>query len=225
MNKILCSLLSLSLCSALYGMNENTPASSADNSYQVITLSPERWQEFRALRLYATEESPVGMGVTLADEQKREEEAYKRFLTESAQEESFWAVFAERGGKLIGMAGAMRNKPHLSTMNHVATIMSVYTQPAFRRLGIATALMKTLMNKLERSTITQAQLQVVADPKNTNSLTAIDLYKRLGFKECGTYSNDVRVNGTTYNSVIMEKEVDYPLASSADIEKSFALFD
>jgi L-amino acid N-acyltransferase YncA len=72
-------------------------------------------------------------------------------------------------------------------------------------MGVATALMKALLTKLEKSNVMQAQLQVTINPANDE--TAINVYKRLGFKQCGTYSNDIVVNGNSYSSVMMEKGI------------------
>lgn len=209
MKKVLFSLLSLSLVSSLSCMNDNPTGISAntDETFEIINLPPERWQEFKALRLQAVEEAPASMGVTPADEQARSEDAYAKFLERSSGGDFTWSIFAQRSNKLIGMAGAMCTKSHLSTMRHVATVISVYTKPEFRRMGVATALMKALLTKLEKSNVTQAQLQVTINPANDNDQTAINVYKRLGFKQCGNYSNDIVVNGKSYNSVIMERGI------------------
>lgn len=210
MKKVLFSLLSLSLCSSILCMNDTPAFASAntDDNFEIINLPPERWQEFKELRLQAVEEAPVSIGVTRDDEQARSEDAYAKFLEKSAGGEFTWSIFAQRNNKLIGMAGAMCTKSHLSTMRHVATVISVYTKPEFRRMGIATALMKALLTKLEKSNVMQAQLQVTINPANDNDQTAIKVYQRLGFKQCGTYSNDIVVNGKSYSSVIMERGIE-----------------
>ena len=89
---------------------------------------------------------------------------------------------------------------HLSTMRHVANIISVYTAIEYRRKGIASKLMETLLPKLKDSGITQAQVWVTSTEER-----AIKLYEKIGFAQCGKLSNDIRVGSVYYDSVIMEK--------------------
>jgi|SRR5579872_6215007 ribosomal protein S18 acetylase RimI-like enzyme len=212
MKKILICLLSVSITHSIFAMDPNIISSiintwdTDDNPHKkdidIINLPSSRWEEFKRLRLQAVTEAPTGIGVTRADEEKREDSRYKQLLEDAESGNNVWMVFASAANKLVGMAGALCDKPHLSTMRHVATIFSVYTAPEYRRKRVGHAMMEALFDKLEAAQISRAHLQVIETQEN-----AITLYKSVGFKECGSYSGDIVVDGVYYDSVIMEKAI------------------
>ena len=190
--------LSITLFSLTFCMQERTVL--PDGVEVIEKLPSDRWQEFRTLRIKAAVMAPQAIGATVADETVREDDGYRKLLEKSLKGEGAWMVFAQREKDLIAMAGALCTMSHLSTMRHTAKIISVYTDPGFRRHGIASKLIETLLVKLKNSQITQAQVWVTSTEKK-----AIGLYEKLGFTQCGKFSNDICVDGVLYDSVLMEK--------------------
>ncbi len=172
---------------------------SSAEKIQIITLPSDRWSEFKELRLKAATESPQDIGVTIADVMNRDDADYKTLLDKALISEGAWMVFAEVEGELVAMAGALCVMNHLSTMQHVVKLISVYTVPQFRKKSIATKLIKKLILQLENSGITQVQVWVIQENDS-----AIKLYEKLGFSKCGILSNFICVNGIFYNAYIME---------------------
>ena len=167
-------------------------------------LSSDKWANFRLLRLNATLSCPEAIGVTYEDESVRDADAYKALLEKSSKGEGAWMAFAQiSNGDLVAMAGARCPMGHLSTMWHVATIFSVYTFAEYRKQGIGTKLMETILAKLKATHITQVQAKVTATEKN-----AIGFYERLGFTRCGRFSNDICVGDELYDSILMEKSLE-----------------
>lgn len=70
--------------------------------------------------------------------------------------------------------------------------------------GIGTEMLKYLL-EFAKSTgiIRKLNLRVRAD-----NLPAIHLYKKLGFAECGRITREVSINGSFFDSILMEYELD-----------------
>jgi ribosomal protein S18 acetylase RimI-like enzyme len=170
----------------------------------IITVSPERWQEFRALRLEAVTVDPQAIGGSREDEEKRSLESYKDLLEQSQKAEDLWLVFAQQNNELIGVAGAMCKMKHISVCRHVATLISVYLRPEFRGQGIGERLIRSVLEKLTTSTyVTEVNLFVT-----TTQIAAINLYKKCGFTTCGKLSNALIISGQTYDQDIMQRHIE-----------------
>jgi len=85
--------------------------------------------------------------------------------------------FMDIDGKMRGYIGLHVNAPS-------ADIATLFTVPAYRRKGIATALLTHAMNTLKSMNIEQLILEV-----STTNHVAIHMYQKLGFTPMGTRKN------------------------------------
>jgi GNAT superfamily N-acetyltransferase len=153
---------------------------------QVIILEPvsaENIQIFKRVRLRALEESPSAFGSTHAREvQFDEEEWTKRALRWNG--ERGIGYLAVDNGDGCGIAGALLDPADESR----ADLVSMWTAPTHRRLGVGKLLVEAVMSWARQRGIRTLQLMVVA-----NNEAAIRFYLGLGFAMTGhtePYPND-----------------------------------
>ncbi len=65
-----------------------------------------------------------------------------------------------------------------------AEILSIAVKQSFRRKGIAEALLKEILSTLKKEAVKVCYLEV-----RISNFSAINLYKKVGFKECGIRKN------------------------------------
>ncbi len=168
--------------------------------YKIITnLSPDRWAEHKALRLEAVRAVPQAFGASPHETQEKDEQFWRSRLERSLVNDRDYWVFAESGGRLVGLMGAQADKAE--KLRHNASVTSVYVSESYRGKGIAHELMKALLAKIaEDARITRCDLMVV-----TTQAAAIALYEKNGFSTVGTSHNNMCVDGNYYDEYVMEK--------------------
>jgi len=161
------------------------------SSISITTVSPDRWQEYKQLRLEALKNDPIAFATTYNEDNVLPNSEWQDRLHNP------YMLFAEHEGILVGMAGALLYKGQC--VEHKATIVSVYIKPEYRGQGIATKLMQHLMNCLKSDPkIVHVQLTV-----NTQNHSAIKLYETVGFKKIGVLEKLVKVNDAFIDGYMM----------------------
>ena len=166
---------------------------------RIVTLDPERWAEFRELRLQALRGDPTAFGSSY-EESVEEPEAFWRGRLEDAQRKvENITLFAEADGRLVGMMGMFR-RFRIKT-KHVATVFGVYVDPAARGRGIARQLMQALLDEIAcLPEIVKLELTV-----NTENPVALRLYRHFGFEIVGTVHLGLKIGERYYDEYLMEK--------------------
>lgn len=170
---------------------------SLETVIQIITQLPvERWREYRALRLRALQTDPHAFGQSLGEAVTYPEERWRQRLIDADQGKS-WMVFAERGGKLIGMAGAYQ-WPGDREANR-AMVIAVFVDPEARGQQIGARLIQAVLDQLLVAGVESAILAV-----NPEQTAAVRLYERMGFVTTGTEVN-ILGNGHECEELVMER--------------------
>ena len=144
--------------------------------YRLISLTPDDWQRYRAIRLEMLADSPQAFGSRYADNLERPEAFWRGRLETAQQGESTWLLFAEVDGVIVGMAGAHCESEE--TPPGVVDIVSVFVTPRMRGTGIAGALMEAILDQVRRTgRFHTARLGV-----NAGQARALALYRRFGFR-------------------------------------------
>lgn len=173
------------------------------DTIEIIMPEPQRWHEYKALRLRALAEQPHAFGMSVDDEQNRPDDYWKDLLDEAYECKNRWIVCAQRDGQLIGMAGAVREWDTYSYVHHMVTIVNVYVAPEARGQKIAQRLIKELCMLLEQdATVEQALLWVTVTQKD-----AVTLYERCGFEISGILSRAIKIDDIYYDNYLMERSV------------------
>lgn len=169
-------------------------------AYQIIKLSPDRWQEYRDLRLFAVEESPLSVVKNPEEMKAIKENSWQSMLKKAFEEKQMFLYFAQIDNKIVGVSGAMIDE--FAKMRHRALVISMYVLPEYRNKGIAKELLQTLFNKLAEKGVQQVRLFV-----ETQNEQAIGLYTSLGFKTVATCEKYFNVDGVYYDQLMMSKEL------------------
>lgn len=101
-------------------------------------------------------------------------------------------ICAKLGDKIVGFAG-------IKIVLDVADIMNIAVKSDYRRQGIATLLLKHIINNCIKNGIQTINLEV-----NEENFSAIALYKTFGFEECGRREN---YYDNKYDAILMKKEL------------------
>lgn len=164
------------------------------NPIEIVQLTPDDWQAYRAIRLEALQTEPQAFGSTHATNLQHPESFWRGRLEESAAGEKSWLLFARRGDQLVGMIGA-----YASDDPAVVNIISMYVQPAHRRQGISKQLMNALLDMLrQHGQFERARLTV-----NPHQTAALKLYESVGFVMVGIERAQMG-DGKYYDERIME---------------------
>lgn len=166
----------------------------------ILTISEADVPRYWALRLEALKTNPEAFGSDYETDQhiplEQVRERVRAFHAEN------FVVAAEIEGQLVAMVGFLRN--HRIKTKHKGFIWGVYTSPAVRGKGIGRQLIEeTIYRARQMEGLLAIHLTVVAS--NTKARA---LYESLGFKAYGLEKRALYVNGTYYDEILMELDVD-----------------
>jgi ribosomal protein S18 acetylase RimI-like enzyme len=103
-------------------------------------------------------------------------------------------------GELSGLVVFV--KPNRRKTGHTGELGAMYVRANARGTGLADALVEAVIDQAVKSGAEQIKLTV-----NAENPRAIRLYERHGFRTIGRYPNSIRVNGRTYEELIMLRTV------------------
>lgn len=160
-------------------------------SLEIKSLTAERWEDYREIRLEALKTESPAFGSSYEEEEK--------FPTEKWKERIGSMLFCLDEGVPVGMISyVIRNR--LKT-NHGADIFSMYVKPEHRGKGLGDMLVKGAIKRImENKGVTKIVLSVV-----TSQEPAVRLYEKNGFKPVGILHGELQVDGVFYDEMIMEK--------------------
>ena len=156
----------------------------------VTNPSPERWEEYKQLRLESLSDSPQSF---LDDVDKT-----KKVAKEEWQKKLENMYFAEVDGKWVGVIGAYQDER--SKLNHIVKIVSFYVSPKHRGRGIGKALLSKVIEKSkEIEGVKKLELGVI-----TTQESAYQLYLSFGFRKVGEQKYSVKVGDKYFDEYLME---------------------
>jgi ribosomal protein S18 acetylase RimI-like enzyme len=163
----------------------------------IHTPHPDDWRRLRALRLEALATDPQAFGATLADEARLPEAAWRARIADACAGERAWLLVAERGGRMVGMVGALvKDDPG------TAEAIAFFVTPAARQGGVGAALLDRLITRVAFApTVDRIDLRV-----REGQVAAVALYRRAGFDEVGRESDDSS-DGSLASTLVMRRVV------------------
>lgn len=160
------------------------------NALLIEHLHPSRWNEYRDLRLEALQTAPQAFLDTIEEANARSKSDW------IARQKNM--LFAQVDGKLVGMVGWYQ-EPR-AKLSHVASIVSLYVSPSYRKQKIAKFLMKRALENIRKNpSIKVVHLGVIDSQKEAEKL-----YTSLGFTKVGTLHQALMVDDVSYDEHIME---------------------
>lgn len=163
---------------------------------RIIKLTFDKWEDYKNLRLKALKENPEAFGQTYKEVLLRTDEQWKTLLKSSLDGRKRWVLFARLNGKLVGMVSGTAMK----TISGGVKIQEMFVIPKVRQKGVATMLMQSLIEQLQKN----SEKKVLRLGVFASQLKALKLYKGLGFKVLEQKTEHFP-GGLTHESLIMEK--------------------
>ncbi len=147
---------------------------------------------FRELRHEALQKNPESFGASFEDEKDFTVQRYVERLENST------FVGAFEGEQLVGGVGLLVNSHQ--KVAHKGIVIAVYVKEAFRKQGIAKALMEYLEGIARERGLEQLQLSPV-----TSNAAAIHLYESLGYEKFGVEKEALKMGETYFDELWMVK--------------------
>ena len=161
----------------------------------ITQLTPDNWEEYKEIRLKALLDDPQAFGSTYEDESKFTDIQWQ----ERPNNQHTVILLARDDTRTIGMVGI--HWEEYEKLSHVAHIWGMFVDKDYRGQGIGRQLMEEIEKKAREKSITEKiKLEVV-----TNQSTALELYRKLGFREVGVQEKQMKQDGVYYDSYLMEK--------------------
>ncbi len=147
----------------------------------------------RALRLEALGANPTSFGSDVSEIDAHDWTE----LTAGGTTDTI--VVAEHGGQLVGMTGIHGNTR--TKESHHADLWGVYVRPAWRKLGLAQALVNAAVDTAAAKGVAIVKLTVVPESG------AQGCYERCGFRVTGVDPAAIQWNGRYYDELLMHRWV------------------
>lgn len=147
------------------------------------------WLAFQALRLDALQMNPEAFGSSYEEEAVMSIGNFKEVYKKCA---IFGAFIAD---SLVGCAGFFIQSP--IKMQHRGVLFSLYVEPSCRNKGIASSLVKAVIDHAKKSVL-QLHTTVV-----TSNKSALNLYEKNGFIIYGTEPHSLKINDDFYDEHLM----------------------
>ncbi|MFM2577488.1 N-acetyltransferase family protein [Vibrio fortis] len=157
-------------------------------------LEASDWEQYKELRLLSLVQSSESFENSFEDESKLSNE---QWIARVKATQSAFIIGAFDGGVLIGIAGfaqALKEK-----IKHKSYLWGLFVKQEYRGKHIANDMLSKLVHiASENTNISQIQLTVASEND-----AAISLYKKLGFQKYGTEVDALRINGKSYDEILM----------------------
>ena len=160
----------------------------------VEILQPDEWEAYKAIRLKALQTDPAAFGVSYEQEAAQSDEAWQQKLAAPGRR-----MYAAKVGERIAAITGVRFET-AAHVDHLATLIAVFTDPDFRNQGIGTKLFEKILADLREN---QKVVKVRLSVNNTNE-AAKNFYEKVGFEQVGLARKEMRVNGQYYDQAQME---------------------
>jgi ribosomal protein S18 acetylase RimI-like enzyme len=146
-------------------------------------ITPQNAMIFKEIRLRALQDAPSAFSSTYAKESQLSDAAWIERASQWSGERSV-AYLAMDSDIPCGIGAAFLDQEDGTR----AQLVSMWVAPSHRRLGIASSLVKAIMDRARLQGVRTLRLLVTS-----NNAAAIKLYERLGFSMTGRttpYAND-----------------------------------
>ncbi|WP_339052595.1 N-acetyltransferase [Candidatus Lariskella endosymbiont of Epinotia ramella] len=159
-----------------------------DNT-QIRLLEQKDWEIWKQFRLETLQNEPENFESSYEDELHWPDSKFQDMLTNND-------IFATFVNNSLASCAAFYQM-HRSKTKHRGVIWSVYTKPEYRRMGIASILLNEIINKT-RERVSQLHLNCL-----TYNTSAIELYKKHGFRIYGIEPKSIKVNNEFFDEYLM----------------------
>ena len=162
----------------------------------IKVLTPTDAGEYKRLRLASLQNNPEAFGSSFEEEADQPHAFFEGRLSKD-NGSLVWGAFQKN--ELVGTVGFLPES--MEKLKHKGSVVGVYVAPHARGKGVARKLMQALFADLKHGGTTEkAGLRVAA----TNTV-ALKFYQTMGFREIGLEKDAIRVDGISYDEILMER--------------------
>lgn len=158
----------------------------------ITELIGEDWQIYRDLRLKSGQTDPKSWGSSILKEADKDEVYWRSKLDDP----NFRLFAAKVEGRAAAMAG-LEQKPDGRLF-----LRRVYSEPEMRGRGLARSLMDKVFAEAKARGAKSIFLGV------TEGIPAVEMYRKLGFRELYVRPDRIRGDGQPSDEIIMEKQLE-----------------
>lgn len=162
---------------------------------KIIQINPERWSEFKVLRLMALKLEPNAFGEDLSEISDKPDEYWQKELKSKYRK----YFFAEIDKILVGMGMVKYNA--MKKFSHITHFSGIFVMPEYRGMGVASALYKERI----KDTFANSKIKKIKLIVNKLQKPAINLYKKFGFQIVGTLKKEFKIGRKYFDAYLMEK--------------------
>jgi ribosomal protein S18 acetylase RimI-like enzyme len=159
-------------------------------NFTITQLSAHDWNIYKSIRLRSLQEECCAF--------------FSSYEEEVVYPDAYWIdtlqhhYFVQSGADVVGMAGILYSTKKKT--NHTVSIVNVYVDHEFRRIGIGRQLMQHVLKIINQNpVITMVFLETISCQKY-----AIQLYESLGFVRAGVKHSALSVNNTVFDQILFE---------------------
>lgn len=167
---------------------------------EIVTLKPDKWQDYKNLRLKYTKEDPEATWPTYEATLKIPDKEWRHTLEIAGKGNNNWTFFAKINGELVGMVSGRITIP--KGLGDTIKIKGMYVIKEVRGQGIGKKLLEYLLNEIKK----HSQFKVVRLGVFTSQEVAINLYKSLDF-EIKDKVTEYFPDGIIHETFVMERDL------------------
>jgi ribosomal protein S18 acetylase RimI-like enzyme len=174
-------------------MSLNLPITITDK------LSPDRWREYRDLRLVAVQTRPEAFLDTEEETLAAPDSLWQERLEASLKGDDSAVLFAiNTKNELVGITAVIFNQKQ--KIKHSAHIVSVFVKPEYQGQGIGRQLLQAAIARARQN----PDVEILRLEVMTTNTPAYNLYQSLGFKNVGINGAAIKIDDTFYDDYQME---------------------
>lgn len=169
-----------------------------------ITIRKSSMHDFDTIKttmLQALQTDPTAFTVSHEEYMRNSDYWWNMYIDPYIRAVNASMFFAEEDGKTHGMIGVLYSTKERS--QHVSTIVWFYVAPEHRSKKIGAALLNACLDEIK----TKAFIKKINLTVTSNQERAIAMYVKNGFTEAGRQKDELQINGTFYDFIMMEKFV------------------
>lgn len=171
--------------------------------YPLRRLTPADAEAAYALRLHALADAPHAFGMAVSDAEARGLDGMRQTLRDHQGDSAlFGACCAGDDARLVAMAGLWR--ADRAKTRHRASLWGMFVHADHRGHGLGRALVEAIVDHAANAT----DLSAVTLAVTTVNTPAFHLYIALGFRPYGLDPDALRIDGASYDEVLMSWDAD-----------------
>lgn len=151
--------------------------------------------DYRRVRLECLKNHPESFGTEYAEEKTKAVLFFDPYLSQPDSENFLFGAFD--GKKCVGICGFVRQERR--RCRHHGSIISMYVNADYSGRGVG----RKLIDAVIEAAFSQPGLEQIELGVMANNISALTLYRKVGFKECGRLKNYFKTEKGYQSQIIM----------------------